>query len=357
MVQVWLFLAGIALLVVGAEALVRGASRLALAAGLSPLVIGLTVVAFGTSAPELTVSVVSALSGRGDVAFGNVVGSNTFNVLFILGLSAAITPLAVDAKLVRIDVPLVIAASFAMALLALDGTIGRIDGLLLAGGLVVYTVFAIRVSRRENREIAARDEAARPGGRALAAAAAIAGAGLAMLVLGSDILVDAAVAFARALGLSDLIIGLTIVAAGTSLPEVATSVLAAIRGQRDIAVGNVVGSNLFNILGVLGVASVVSPDGIRVPPEAMAFDVPVMLAVAIACLPIVFTGRRIDRWEGVLLLAYYAAYTAFLVLDATGHDSLPAFSFLMAAFVLPLTVVTLGVLVWRAIPARSNDGR
>jgi cation:H+ antiporter len=176
-------------------------------------------------------------------------------------------------------------------------------------------------------------------------------AGLGALVVGSDLLVDAAVTFARALGLSELVIGLTIVAAGTSLPEVATSLLAAVRGQRDIAVGNVIGSNLFNILGVLGLAGAVAPDGIPVSPVAMRFDVPVMVAAAVACLPIVFTGHRINRWEGGLLLAYYAAYTAFLVLDATGHDALPAFSWVMAAFVLPLTGATLAVIVWRSVRA------
>lgn len=349
MTSLLLFLAGLLLLVTGAEVLVRGAVRLATHAGISPLVIGLTVVAFGTSAPEFTVSLVSALGGRGDIAFGNVVGSNTFNVLFILGISAAITPLVVHKKLVRVDVPLMIGASILMALLAWDGSIGRIDGIALFAGLVAYTGYAIRVSRREESERAAvSPPAGRPGLRALLANGSMVVAGLGALVIGSDLLVDAAVTFARALGLSELVIGLTIVAAGTSLPEVATSILAAVRGQRDIAVGNVVGSNLFNILGVLGLAGAVAPGGIPVSPVAMAFDVPVMVAVAIATLPIVFTGHRINRWEGILLLGYYAAYTGFLVLDATRHDALPAFSWVMATFVLPLTAVTLGVIAWRS---------
>lgn len=347
------FILGLVLLLGGAEVLVRGASRVAAAVGLSPLVIGLTVVAFGTSAPEITVSVISALKGEGDLAFGNVVGSNIFNILFILGLSAMITPLVVAQQLVRIDVPVMIAVSLLMFLMAVDGTIGRLDGGLLFAGLIGYVVFLIRQARREPPEIE-REYAAEfavppskePGRVAWNIALVI--FGLALLILGSGWVVAGAVSVAQALGVSELVIGLTIVAAGTSLPEVATSVVAAIRGERDIAVGNVVGSNIFNILGVLGIAGIAAPQGISVSPAAIRFDVPVMIATAAAALPIFFTGYRIARWEGFLFLGYYIAYTTYVILQASEHDALPAFSGVMGFFVLPLTAVTLIVVALRS---------
>ncbi|QQR74833.1 MAG: calcium/sodium antiporter [Holophagales bacterium] len=344
---------GLILLVAGAEGLVRGASRLAAAAGISPLVIGLTVVAFGTSAPELAVSLKSSLAGQADVALGNVVGSNIFNVLFILGLSAGITPLVVAQQLVRLDVPIMIAVSLATLLLGLDGSIGRVDGLFLVAGMVAYTVFMIRTSRRESAAVRAEydQEYAVPaprGAAALVLAGFLAAAGLGLLVVGANLFLGGAVQIARAFGLSELVIGLTIVAAGTSLPEVATSVLAAVRGERDIAVGNVVGSNIFNLLAVLGLAAALSPGGVAVSPAALRFDIPVMLAVAVACLPIFAHGSVIHRWEGLLFLGGYFAYTAYLILDATGHDALPAYSGVMEAFVLPLVGLTLAVLGYRA---------
>lgn len=348
-----MFLLGLVLLVGGAEFLVRGAAQLAAAVGISPLIIGLTVVAFGTSAPELAVSMRSAMSGQAgaDIAVGNVVGSNIFNVLFILGLSAAIAPLVVSQRLVRVDVPLMIGASVLLLLLALDGKIGRLDGALLFTGILVYTLFAILQGRRESQAVAAEyaDEfSARPRTPAgyLINLSYIVG-GLALLVLGAHWLVDAAVDIARAFGVSELVIGLTIVAAGTSLPEVATSVMASIKGERDIAVGNIVGSNLFNILSVLGLAALVAPDGVNVAPSALRFDIPIMIAVAFACLPIFFTGYAIARWEGLLFLGYYALYTTFLVAAAARYPALESFTAGLLFFVVPLTALTLGVAVWR----------
>ena len=356
------FVAGGALLIAGAELLVRGASRLAAAAGVSPLVVGLTVVAFGTSAPELAVTVGSAYAGRADVALGNVIGSNIFNVLFILGLSALIAPLAVAHQLVRLDVPLMIGVSLLTLLLSLDGRVGRADGLLLCAGIITYTAFLVRQSRRETADVRAEYQDAfgrepRDRSRWLLNVGAV-GLGLALLVLGARWLVAAAVASAAALGVSELVIGLTIVAAGTSLPEVATSVLAAIRGERDIAVGNVVGSSIFNLLAVLGLGSVIAPGGVPVPPGALTFDMPVMIAVAVATLPIFFTGYTIARWEGAVFLAYYVAYTAYLVLDAAEHDALPAFGAAMAWFALPLTALTLVVFAVRAFrhTGANRDG-
>jgi cation:H+ antiporter len=345
-------IAGFALLVAGAEALVRGASRLAAALGISPLVIGLTVVAYGTSSPEMAVSAIAAAEGTTDIALGNVVGSNIFNVLFILGLSAAIAPLVVSPELVRRDVPLMIGVSVLSLLLAFDGRIGRLDGAVLLAGIVSYTIVLIRQSRRENpaarAEYAAGDGKGPMGLKAALANLAFLAAGLGLLVAGSHLLVDGATAIARSLGVSELVIGLTIVAAGTSLPEVATSVLASLRGQRDIAVGNIVGSNIYNLLAVLGLSALLAPGGLPVSAAALGFDLPVMIAAALACLPIFFTGRLIARWEGLLFLGYYVAYTAYLLLAAAAHDALPQFNSTMLYFVMPLTAVTLLVVSLRA---------
>jgi cation:H+ antiporter len=344
------FALGLALLVAGAEALVRGASRLAMAVGISPLVVGLTVVALGTSAPELAVSTQAAMSGNSALAAGNVVGSNIFNVLFILGVSALIVPLVVARQVIRQEVPVMVGASLLLAGLALDGGVSRLEGALLTILLVAYTVFLVRQSKRETRRLAeasSLDPPPRPAGPVrwwVQVAFVI--VGLALLVAGARLLVGSATSMARAFGVSDLVIGLTIVAAGTSLPEVATSIMAAIRGQRDIAVGNVVGSNTFNILGVLGISASVAPDGLDVH-SALAFDIPVMIAVAVACLPIFFTRHMIARWEGGLFLAMYVAYVAYLVLAAQEHDGLPILSSVMLYAVLPLVTLTLAILVWR----------
>ncbi len=372
-----LFAIGLVLLVIGADWLVKGASRVASAAGVSSLVIGLTVVAFGTSAPEFAVSVQAAWSGQSDMAIGNVVGSNIFNVLFILGASALITPLLVAQQLVRRDVPIMIALSTALWLVSRDGQLTRLDGVILFVGLVLYTTWIVRVSRRESKAVQAEYEeafggdakidpiplheslAAKPGAPAGAAKQGLGGAigyvvvGLAMLVLGSKWLVDGAVAFATWAGLSEVVVSLTIVAAGTSLPEVATSITAAIKGERDIAVGNVVGSNIFNIMGVLGMSGIVSPDGLTVLPSMVGYDLPVMIAVAVACLPVFARGFVIPRWEGVLFLLYYVAYTTYLVLDATKHEATEGYAKAMLHFVLPLTGVTLGVLAVRVLTLKK----
>jgi len=349
------------LLVGGAESLVRGASRLAATVGISPLVIGLTVVAFGTSAPELAVSVSSSLGGNQGVAVGNVVGSNVFNVLVILGLSATIAPLVVAQQLVRIDVPLMIGASCLLLVLALDHSIGRLDGVLLFGCVVVYTVWAIVQSRRTSREVV--EEYTEEFGESDASAARLGFdaarvlVGFGLLVLGADWFVNGAIEAATALGVSDLVIGLTIVAAGTSMPELATSVVAALRGERDIAVGNIVGSNLFNILAVLGVAGLVAPDGVEVPASALRVDIPVMVAVAVACLPVFFAGYVITRWNGLLFLALYVGYVAYLYLDATEHGALGPFAVVMLGFVLPIVGMTLTMLALRAWRIERRERR
>jgi cation:H+ antiporter len=350
-----MFLAGLVALVIGAELLVRGASRLALSFGISPLVVGLTIVAAGTSAPEVAVSVGAALSGNTDIAIGNVVGSNIFNVLFILGISALITPLVVNAQIIRQEVPIMIGASLLLLAFGLDGTLGPVDCAILLGLLVVYTVFLVVQSRRQTQETNDEYDGAVTSGSRWDAHWAVQllliAAGLGFLVAGSSWLVDSAIIFAKALGVSDLVIGLTIVAAGTSMPEVATSIMAAIRKQRDIAIGNVVGSNTFNILGCLGLSGLVSPDGLAMAPALLNFDIWVMIATALACLPVFLSGREIARWEGGVFLGYYAAYVAYLILKAQEHDALPAYSAAMLSFVVPLTLVTMVVAMLR--PSRT----
>jgi cation:H+ antiporter len=350
--NVLLFLAGLVLLVLGANLLVRGASKLALSFGISPLVVGLTVVAFGTSAPEMAVSVGAVLNGSTDIAVGNVVGSNVFNVLFILGVSALIVPLLVNVQLIRQEVPIMIGISLLLHVLALDGKLSLSDGAVLFGSLIAYTVFLVVQSRGETK--AAQDEYALENKPAeagawdakLPAQIALIVAGLAALVFGSEWLVTASVVFAKEMGVSDVVIGLTIVAAGTSMPEVAASITAAVKGERDIAVGNVVGSNVFNILGCLGLSALVAGSaGLVVAPSILAFDIWVMLAVALACLPVFMTGREIARWEGLVFVAYYVAYVAYLILAAQQHDALPTFSAVMMGFVIPITVITLVVVM------------
>lgn len=356
-----LFILGIVLLIAGADVLVRGASNLALAFGVSPIVVGLTVVAFGTSAPEMAVSVKGALEGQAgaDIALGNVVGSNICNVLLILGISAAITPLVVAQQFVRKEVPIMIGVSLVVWYFASSGGISRLEGLILFAGAVAYTWVAVAASRRETAAVKSEiaheveEKTDMPGkGRApLWLDLLFIAAGLGMLVLGSRWLVEGAITMARLLNISEIVIGLTVVAIGTSLPEVATSVIASLRGEREIAVGNVVGSNIFNLLCVLGLAATISPAGIAVSSSALHFDIPIMTAVAVACLPTFFTGFRIARGEGLLFLAYYGAYTIYLILNASHNEAVSTFNHIMLWYVLPATA--LAILVTLVIDFRQ----
>lgn len=348
-----LFILGVLLLLGGGELLVRGASRFAASLGISPLIVGLTVVAFSTSAPELAVTIQSAYAGKADIALGNVVGSNISNILLILGLSAAIVPLTVSHKLLRFDVPLMIGVASLLYLLGMDGQINRLEGLLLFGGIVAYVVFAIRQSRYPDPTV--QKQYAQEYGEEPARAKRqwwrnllLIGIGVLMLVVGAGWLVEGAVMLAKALGLSELIIGLTIVAIGTSLPEIATSIIASRRGESDIAVGNVVGSNIFNILSVMGITAILAPDGVPVARAALYFDIPILIVASIACLPIFFIGHQMSRWEGLLFLGYYIVYVSRLVLNATAHDALLLFDQVIMWFAIPLTVVTLVVYFWRS---------
>ncbi len=347
-------IAGLVLLVFGAEFLVRGAARIAAMFNISPLIIGLTIVAFGTSTPEMAVSTQSAWSGQGDLAIGNVIGSNIFNVLFILGLSALITPLIVSRQLIRLDVPVMIAASILAWVLAIDGSYSRLDGVILFSCVVLYTSYLIFSSLRKYRlgKMSVDDseyaEHVNPGRFTVVKNIAFILAGLVLLLLGSKWLVNGAVDLAKLLGLSELIIGLTVLAVGTSLPELATSLIAAWKGERDIAVGNIVGSNIFNLLCVLGLAGLVSPLAIPIAPNALSLDFPVMLATTIACLPIFFAGYRISRWNGALFFFYYITYTCYLILHSQDHDLAQTLSDAMLGYVVPLTGISLFVIAFRA---------
>jgi cation:H+ antiporter len=355
-----LLFSGLVFLIIGAEVLVRGASRIAGGIGISPLVIGLTIVAFGTSSPELAVSIKSALSGQANIALGNVVGSNIFNVLFILGLAALIIPLRVSRQLIRMEIPLMIGVSAMVLFFAMDQMISRFDGWILFAGLAGYIGFLIYKNRKNdittsNSGQKFTSDKNKNGKTRWSLNIAMVIGGLILLVIGSRWLVDSAVTFTKYLGVSELVIGLTIIAAGTSLPEVVTSVIAAIRGERDIAVGNVVGSNIFNIMGVLGLAGIIAPAGIEVSEALYHFDIPIMIAVAFGCLPIFFTGGIISRWEGGLLLSYYVAYTLFIILAATKHETLPMFNTVMLYFVIPITVITIIIIAVRELRGNKSQ--
>ncbi|MBS7546656.1 calcium/sodium antiporter [Dietzia massiliensis] len=359
---------GFVLLIGGGEVLVRGAGGLAAVLGISPLVVGLTVVAFATSAPELAVSVDAALSGFPGLAVGNVVGSNIANILLILGLTAIVAPLVATSRIVRVDIPIMVLFSLVVLLVALDGTISFLDGLLLFAGLVTYTTATIVIARKRDGDRATEaldapagdsaGETTPTGGDAshpVLLNSALVIAGVALLVIGARLLVTAASDLASAWGMSDLVIGLTVVAIGTSLPELATSLVAAIRGERDLAIGNIVGSNMFNIGAVLGMTSLITPIGVA--PGAIRFDLPIMLAVSMALLPIVFTGMAIKRWEGLLFAGFYAAYVAYVVLQAADHDALDPFSAAMLWFVIPVTALWLIVLATYELGVRRGRGQ
>ncbi|CAL8973044.1 hypothetical protein TESS_TESS_02644 [Tessaracoccus sp. O5.2] len=354
--DILLILGGLVLLVFGGELLVRGAGALARRLGLSPLVVGLTVVSVSTSAPELAVTVDSVFRGAPELAVGNVIGSNTANVLLIIGAAALIAPLAVRRQLLRFDLPAMVAISVLLLLLSLDGAVGLIDGGILLAAFVLLTVWTVILGRRAAREDR-DDEAAAPLPPVWASVLLVA-VGITALVIGAQLLVGGAVAIASDLGVSELIIGLTIVAVGTSLPEVAATLAAVRRGEVDIAVGNVVGSNIANIGLVLGLPTLLSPGGIPVPPSSVALDLPLMIAAALALGTVAFTGHRVVRLEGAVFIALYAAYLGYMVLASADHDALRGFTWVMVWFVLPLVLVVGAVTVWEEIRLRRGpDGR
>lgn len=304
---------GFIILTLGAEALVRGASAIALRLGIAPLVIGLTIVAFGTSAPELAVSVKSALAGNSGIALGNVVGSNIANIGLILAITALIRPIQVQSQMVKRDIPIMILASILFWGLLLDGELSLIDGVLLSSLLVGYLVFSY-VSAKSTTDTDCEVIEEGPKNPLLSLLFIIVGIG--MLVGGGILFVNGAVDLAKLFGVSEVIIGLTIVAIGTSMPELVTSVLAALKGESDIAIGNVVGSNLFNILGIIGITATIYPvSGLGF----QAVDFSVMLALAVIVLPFAWSGLRIGRREGTILFISYLSYMGYLINQASNQ--------------------------------------
>ncbi len=303
-------LGGLVLLVAGADRFVTGAAALARNLGVAPMVVGLTIVGFGTSAPEMLVSGIAAWQGNPGLGIGNALGSNVTNIALIIGATAVLRPLRVRSLTLRRELPVLMAVTLAALALMADGHLGRLDGALLMGGLALLLYAVLLLARRDRRdplaaEFAAEMPAAMPTGRALLWLAA----GLAGLLIGSRVLVWGAVALAQALGVSDLVIGLTVVAVGTSLPELAASVAGALKGEDDIAVGNVIGSNMFNLLAVLGLPGLIRPAPFE--PAVLTRDFPVLIALTIALFAMAYGFRgegRINRWEGLLLLAAFVAY-------------------------------------------------
>jgi cation:H+ antiporter len=309
------FVIGLLVLYYGADWLVAGAARLARRLGTSPLVVGLTVVAFGSSAPELLVGIVASVADQSDVVLGNVVGSNILNVALILGVAALVKPLRVGMRILSREVPLMVVFTVLVVALMLDGAIGRGDGVVLLVGFVGFLWFVLRAARSESPEVAEeylkfettrRGEVAGRGWRD----GALVVLGLFGLVIGAVLLVTSSVYFARIMGVSEVVIGITVVAIGTSLPELATCVVAALRSEPDIALGNAVGSNIFNLVSILGVSAVIRP--IPVGRELLDFEVPAMILFAVILVPLAWRGRVLGRGSGAVLLAGYIVFTGIL---------------------------------------------
>lgn len=351
------FLVGLVLLALGGEVLVRGASGLAERLGIPPVVVGLTVVALGTSAPELAISVDAARSGQPQLAVGNVVGSTTANVLLVLGLTAAtsVAGLVVADRLVRTDVPVMVGVAVGVVALSAGGGLEPWAGGVLLVTLSAYVAWTVHQARAESREPrSGQNPDLLPPRRPIPMLTGLVVLGIVMLTLGAELLVDGASRIAADLGVSELVIGLTIVAVGTSAPEMATSLVAARRGGADIAVGNVVGSNILNLLFVFGVTSLITPGGLPMEWGEVGPDLWVMVAAALACLPVFFRGRRITRVEGVILLVCYAAYLTFLVLDATDHSLRDPWAATLLFVVGPVIVVTLVVVTLGEVRSRRS---
>jgi len=358
---IW-FMTGLGALILGAEMLVRGAVRVSRRLGISPLIVGLTVVAFGTSAPEFAVSVGAALLGEAGLAVGNVVGSNIVNILFILGLTALAAPLAVERRIIRSDVPAMILASFLVLAFGLDGRLARWEGAVLVLAFVVYLLQLIREARRfpypsESAPTARSGETPRSAEPGLPAAIAAIVGGCGLLALGSRWMVTSGSQIADALGMGSVIFGLVLVAIGTSLPELASSIIATVRRQPDIAVGNLIGSCIFNVLAILGVSATAASGGLSVAVQIVRFDLPVMIAAAVICLPIVITGQTIARWEGALLLGYYVAYAVYQAFAVAFRGALPTLQVALRGFVIPLTTLVLAVSIGRAAAKRGERRR
>ena len=308
---VLLVAAGLALLIVGAEVLVRGASALAAALGVPPVVVGLTVVSVGTSAPELAIGIDSAINDAGPLAIGNVAGTNIVNLLLVLGLSAAIAPLAIAVPTIRRDLPVMGVIGILLLALCWDGTLSRVDGAILLAIAIGYTILIVLQARRDPVAVhIAADELPRPTGKTWVHVLLTVG-GLAVIVVGADLMVSGAVDLSRSFGVSEAVIGLTVVAIGTSAPELVTTLVSTFRGERDIAIGNLIGSSTYNIGLVLGGSALVAPLGVTT--ELIHVDLPVMVAVMLLCIPVFLTGRRMSRLEGIGFVVGYVVFLGLLI--------------------------------------------
>ena len=316
-----IFLGGLVVIILGAEFVLRGSSYIATRLGIKPIIIGLTIVSIGTSAPELAVGITAVSEGRSDIAVGNIAGTNMLNILFILGLSAMMRPLKIHLLSIRLDVPVMVAAAVVLFIMSLDGVLSTIDGILLLLGGTVYVIALIRFSRKASVKLKQEfsvefsKEALVP--RHSKGIVVLYGlmliAGIALTILGADLLVAGAVQIAASMGVSDALIGLTIVAIGTSAPELATTIMATIKDERDVAIGNLIGSSISNIVVILGVICVVSPGGVLVSSDILWLDLPLAAAVAIVCYPVFKSDRTVTRLEGTLFVLAYLAYMGTLI--------------------------------------------
>lgn len=315
------FLAGLVVVIVGAEFIVRGGSRVAAMLGVSPMILGLTVVAIGTSTPELAVGLTAAAEGNGGLAVGNIAGTNIVNILFILGLSAWIKPLKVQLLSLKLDLPVMVVSALALLWMAWDGVLSRQEGALMVGASVAYTIAMVSLSRRESlpikqefaREYSAKNILPRVATLQGTVSVLMLAAGIVVVVVGAELLVSGAVDMAQSLGVTDAVVGLTIVAIGTSAPELATTIMATLKNERDIAIGNLIGSSTYNILFILGVTCLATPGGVPVEASLLHVDLPLAALVALLCVPVFASDRLISRKEGAFFVAAYAVYLGTLI--------------------------------------------
>ncbi|MBX2939792.1 MAG: calcium/sodium antiporter [Ferruginibacter sp.] len=319
------FIGGLIIILLGAEFVLRSASRIAAMLGIRPIIIGLTVVSIGTSMPELAVGITAVSEGYGSLAVGNIAGTNMLNILFILGLSAALKPLPLHQLSIKLDVPVMIGAAIILFMMALDGEISRLEGVFLFVSAIVYVIVLIRMSKKESAVLKKEYEEEyspnallnKPGTLSIVGNSILLISGIGFSVLGANLLVDGAVDIALSLGISDALIGLTIVAIGTSAPELATTIMATIKNDRDVAIGNLIGSSISNILVILGLTTMASPNGIDVSSDIQWLDLPLAAAVAIACYPVFRSNKMVSRAEGIVFVTIYLIYLSSLILLRT----------------------------------------
>ncbi|MFZ0564599.1 MAG: calcium/sodium antiporter [Chlamydiales bacterium] len=344
LLNIFLFIIGLIALFGGGRLLVTSTANVASQLKVSSLIISLTVISFGTSAPETFVSGLAAWRGNGEIVVGNVVGSNIFNILLVVGLGATLIPLQIKKMVIHWGIPWMLAVSLIFWGLSWRGSFYRYEGFLLLAGLFIYLYFAFRVGKKEPLPVKPTDSR---NGIWLQIFWII--ISIILLSWGSNRLIDSSIKLAKALHVSEFFISLLMIAIGTSLPELATTIMAISKKEYDIIVGNVVGSNIFNILGVMGISIAVAPSPLLVPSKAITFDIPVMVACAIAAWPIFITGHKISRWEGALFLFYYLLYVAYLIMRSENYAILPLFTTAFFFFILPLTLITLLITFFRHV--------